>query len=145
MNPMIKEGLITALVAAICCVVPTGAALAAMASGLAPPDMLSHVDLGVIGAASGASGGTIRAMRADTPTLRALTMDAGTGALAGFWTWPFTLSIFGPVRLGRRFTGKEIDPAYFDTACRRIADEIKRPRMALEAPPPAQVQEAMAL
>lgn len=43
------------------------------------------------------------------------------------------------VRLGRRFTGIEIEPRYFDIACRRIADELKRPRLALpEQPKPAE-------
>lgn len=48
------------------------------------------------------------------------------------------------VRLGRRFTGIEIEPRYFDIACRRIADELKRPRLDL-APPPAATQEAFEL
>lgn len=48
------------------------------------------------------------------------------------------------VRLGRRFTGIEIEPKYFDIACRRIADELKRPRLDLPAPP-APKQEAMEL
>lgn len=39
------------------------------------------------------------------------------------------------VRLGRRFTGIEIEPRYFDIARRRIEDELKRPRLALEAEP----------
>jgi DNA modification methylase len=48
------------------------------------------------------------------------------------------------VRLGRRFTGIKIEPRYFDIACRRIADELKRPRLDL-APPPAPKQEALEL
>lgn len=45
-------------------------------------------------------------------------------------------------QLGRRFIGIEIEPKYFDIACRRIADELKRPRLDLTlAPKP--VQEAM--
>lgn len=48
------------------------------------------------------------------------------------------------VRLGRRFIGIEINPAYFETACRRISDELKRPRLDL-APPPAPKQEALEL
>lgn len=47
------------------------------------------------------------------------------------------------VRLGRRFTGVEIHPPFFETACRRIADELKRPRLALDGPPPAAVQEPL--
>ena len=36
------------------------------------------------------------------------------------------------VRLGRRFIGVEIEPRYYDIACRRIADELSRPRLPLE-------------
>lgn len=39
------------------------------------------------------------------------------------------------VREGRRFIGVEIDEGYFDVACRRIADEVARPRLAFDAPP----------
>lgn len=46
------------------------------------------------------------------------------------------------VAQGRAFVGIEIDRASFDTACRRIADELKRPRLDL-APAPKPVQEAM--
>ena len=43
------------------------------------------------------------------------------------------------VRLGRRFTGIEIEPKYFSIACRRIEDELHRPRMFVEcAPEPRQ-------
>jgi DNA modification methylase len=48
------------------------------------------------------------------------------------------------VRLGRPFIGVEIEERYFDSACRRINDELKRPRLAL-APVPNPVQEAMQL
>lgn len=34
--------------------------------------------------------------------------------------------------LGRKFVGIEIDPAYFDIACRRIEDQAKRPDMFVE-------------
>lgn len=44
------------------------------------------------------------------------------------------------VRLGRRFIGIEIEPKYFDIACRRIADELKRPRLDL-APAPAPAEQ----
>ncbi len=47
------------------------------------------------------------------------------------------------VRLGRRFTGIEIEPRYFDIARRRIEDELKRPRLALEAEPAHAEQTAM--
>jgi DNA modification methylase len=44
------------------------------------------------------------------------------------------------VQLGRAFTGIELEPRYFDIACRRIADELKRPRLDL-TPAPKPVQE----
>lgn len=46
------------------------------------------------------------------------------------------------VRLDRGFIGIEIDPGYFDIACRRISDELKRPRLPLEQPTKP-VQEAL--
>lgn len=46
------------------------------------------------------------------------------------------------VRLGRRFSGIEIEPKYFDTACRRISDELRRPRLFAE-PVAVHVQEAL--
>lgn len=49
------------------------------------------------------------------------------------------------VRLGRRFIGIEIEPLYFDIACRRISDELKRPRLDLAPAPPAARQEALEL
>lgn len=39
------------------------------------------------------------------------------------------------VQLGRKFIGIELDPGYFDIACRRIADEVARPRLAFDKPP----------
>ncbi|MBN9453295.1 MAG: site-specific DNA-methyltransferase [Bosea sp.] len=44
------------------------------------------------------------------------------------------------VRMGRRFSGIEIEPRYFDIACRRIADELKRPRLDLTPAPKAEQQ-----
>jgi len=44
------------------------------------------------------------------------------------------------VRLGRRFTGIEIDQAHFDTACKRIEAATKEPRLPL--PEPKMKQEA---
>jgi site-specific DNA-methyltransferase (adenine-specific)/modification methylase len=38
------------------------------------------------------------------------------------------------VRTGRKFTGIEIEPKYFDIACKRIRDEYER--LALFEPPP---------
>ena len=40
------------------------------------------------------------------------------------------------VKLGRKFTGIEIDPGYFDIACRRIAAALKEPDMFVEPPKP---------
>ena len=48
------------------------------------------------------------------------------------------------VKLGRKFTGIEIDPGYFDIACRRIEQAYKQPDMFIEKPKPAK-QEAMPL
>jgi site-specific DNA-methyltransferase (adenine-specific)/modification methylase len=47
------------------------------------------------------------------------------------------------VQLGRKFIGIELEPTYFDIACRRISDELKRPRLPLQEPPPAPKQEAL--
>ena len=46
------------------------------------------------------------------------------------------------VKLGRRFTGIEIDPGYFDIACRRIEQALKQPDMFIEPPKPMK-QEAL--
>jgi site-specific DNA-methyltransferase (adenine-specific) len=46
------------------------------------------------------------------------------------------------VKLGRKFIGIEIEPKYFDIACRRIAEALKQPDMFIEKPKPA-VQEAL--
>lgn len=48
------------------------------------------------------------------------------------------------VKLGRRFIGIEIEPKYFEIACRRIEEATKQPDMFIE-PPPAPKQEALAL
>lgn len=40
------------------------------------------------------------------------------------------------VKAGRPFVGIEINQKYFDIACRRIADELKRPSLFREAPVP---------
>lgn len=40
------------------------------------------------------------------------------------------------VKLGRRFTGIEIDPGYFDIACRRISAALKEPDMFIDPPKP---------
>ena len=46
------------------------------------------------------------------------------------------------VKLGRRFIGIEIEPKYFDIACRRISEALKQPDMFIERPAPAK-QEAL--
>ena len=46
------------------------------------------------------------------------------------------------VKLGRKFIGIEIEPKYFDIACRRISEALKQPDMFIEKPKPA-VQEAL--
>lgn len=46
------------------------------------------------------------------------------------------------VKLGRRFTGIEIEERYFDIACRRIEDALRRPDMFVAHPAPAK-QEAL--
>jgi DNA modification methylase len=48
------------------------------------------------------------------------------------------------VRLGRRFIGIEIEPKYFDIACRRISEALRQPDLFIEAPKPAK-QEALKL
>jgi DNA modification methylase len=48
------------------------------------------------------------------------------------------------VKLGRKFIGIEIEPKYFDIACKRIQAALDAPDMFIEQPKPA-VQEAMAL
>jgi DNA modification methylase len=45
-------------------------------------------------------------------------------------------------RLGRQGTGIEIDPTYFDIACRRVDEEARQPRMFAE-PPPKPTQETL--
>jgi site-specific DNA-methyltransferase (adenine-specific) len=41
------------------------------------------------------------------------------------------------VKLGRKFIGIEIEPKYFDIACRRISEALKQPDMFIEKPKPA--------
>ena len=48
------------------------------------------------------------------------------------------------VKEGRGFIGIELEPRYFDIACRRISDELRRPRLQLE-PVAKPVQEALSL
>lgn len=46
------------------------------------------------------------------------------------------------VKIDRKFVGCEVNPRYFDIACRRISDELKRPRLFTEKPAKP-VQEAL--
>lgn len=48
------------------------------------------------------------------------------------------------VKLGRKFIRIEIEPKYFDIACRRISEALKQPDLFIEAPKPAK-QEALDL
>jgi len=48
------------------------------------------------------------------------------------------------LRTERRYIGIEREPRYFDIACRRISDELRRPRLQLE-PVAKPVQEALSL
>ena len=47
------------------------------------------------------------------------------------------------VQLGRRFTGIELDPDYFDIACRRIEAAVAEPRLALPEPEQKPMQETL--
>lgn len=46
-------------------------------------------------------------------------------------------------RLGRRFVGLEIDPGHFDTACRRIEEAYRQPRLFEDGPPAKPVQPSL--
>ena len=45
-------------------------------------------------------------------------------------------------KLGRKFVGIEIEPKYFDIACKRIEDAYKQPDLFIEAPKKA-IQEML--
>ena len=47
------------------------------------------------------------------------------------------------VKLGRKFIGIEIEPKYFDIACKRISDALKQPDMFVESPKLATEQLSM--
>lgn len=48
-------------------------------------------------------------------------------------------------KLGRKFIGVELEPKYFDIACRRIEEAYRQPRLFPDAPAPKPTQAAMAL
>jgi DNA modification methylase len=48
------------------------------------------------------------------------------------------------VKTGKRFVGIEIDPAYFDIACRRVEDAYRQPDFFVERPAPP-LQETLTL
>lgn len=45
-------------------------------------------------------------------------------------------------QLGLRFVGVEREPAYFETACRRVEEAYRQPRL-FDDPPPKPVQSSM--
>ena len=47
------------------------------------------------------------------------------------------------VKLGRKFIGIEIEPKYFDIACRRIEQAYRQPDLFVSPPAPKPVQEAL--
>lgn len=47
------------------------------------------------------------------------------------------------VKLGRQFTGIELEPKYFDIACRRISEAMKQPDMFIQQPKTKAKQEAL--
>ncbi len=46
------------------------------------------------------------------------------------------------LKLGRKFIGIEIEPKYFDIACRRLSNALKQPDLFIETPKMAK-QKAM--
>jgi site-specific DNA-methyltransferase (adenine-specific) len=49
------------------------------------------------------------------------------------------------VKMGKRFVGVEIDPGYFDVACRRVAEAIRQPDLFVAPPLPGLNQAALDL
>ena len=46
-------------------------------------------------------------------------------------------------RMGRHGTGIELDPDYFDIACRRVEEAARQPDMFIQEAKPAPVQESL--
>ena len=46
-------------------------------------------------------------------------------------------------RMGRQGTGIELDPDYFEIACRRVDEAARQPDLLITAPPPPPVQESL--
>ena len=46
-------------------------------------------------------------------------------------------------RMGRQGTGIELDPDYFEIACRRVDEAARQPDLLIPAPPPPPVQESL--
>jgi len=65
----------------------------------------------------------IEHLPSDTHTILDPFMGSGTTGVAA-------------VKLGRKFIGVEIEPKYFDIACRRIAEALKQPDLFVEKPKP---------
>lgn len=72
----------------------------------------------------------IQQLPADARTILDPFMGSGTTGVAA-------------VKLGRKFTGIEIEPTYFDIACRRISDALKQPDMFIAPPAAVAVQDKL--
>jgi len=72
----------------------------------------------------------IEKLRSDAKTILDPFMGSGTTGVAA-------------VKLGRHFTGIELEPKYFDIACRRISEALKQPDLFVEPPKPVAKQEAL--
>ena len=70
--------------------------------------------------------------------------DCGAETLPGVVLDPFmgsgTTGV-ACVRLGRQFIGIEVDPKFFDIACKRIADALKQPDLFIKSAPRAETLE----
>ncbi len=81
---------------------------------------------------------TNAAQAANSAAPRNPTEGIGNNATAD----PKTIGDAQPYNLGRKFTGIELDPDYFDIACKRIEEAYRQPDMFVEAEKtPAPVQE----